>query len=115
MIKLSNQQIAALVKKIKQDIDAPAKEHNQKIYNSKEYQEFFATNADCKSFIYLHEKYDLNYSTYELNRIRDAAFQDQLLRMPAITSSDIETEIVLATIDANDLETLIKTVSEKFK
>ena len=115
MIKLSNQQIAAIVKKIKQDIYAPSKEHNEKIRSSKEYMEFFDTDVDCKLFIDLHKKYDLNYSTYDLNQIRNNTFKDQFMSIPTITDSEIETEVVLATIDANDLETLIQTVSKKFK
>lgn len=115
MIKLSNSQIDALCRKIKNDILAPAKEHNKAIRESEEYKNFYDTNADCLTLKALDAKYHMSYVSSELSKVREYHFKDKYKEEPYIKDQDIETEVLLATIDASDLQALIETVSKKFK
>lgn len=115
MIKLSNQQIAALTNKIIEELTAPINEHNQKVYDSQEYKNFYDTDTDCLLYKQLDAKYNLNYPDSDLRKIRQSAFKHQLKSTDHISRYQIESEIVLATIDASDLQTLIETVSKKFQ
>lgn len=115
MIKLSNQQVLALVSKIKNELSAPIKEHNQKIFDSEEYKNFITTNEDCILYKSLSQKYKFDYLESRLETIRKTHFKDSLRDLPYIPDRDIENEIILATIDSENLQSLIKSVSEKFK
>lgn len=114
-IKLSNLQISALAHKIKEEIAAPIKEHNEKIVNSEEYKNFFETNEDCIAFKALSDKYDFNYPGSDISKIRSFYFKPLLIAEKHIRQEDIEREIILATIDTADIDSLVAKVSEKFK
>ena len=117
-IKLSNAQACALASKIKEEINAPTKEHNNNILKSDEYVNFFTTNEDCKALtrIQSHLEEKNHYWCKELkNIIRSEAFKEQFKTTAYISSDLVLNEIHLATIDAADLSSLIEAVSSKFK
>lgn len=115
MIKLTNQQVAALSSKIYDDLIQPIREHNKLILNSKEYENFESTNNDCIILDEIKNKYNLdNYNFNNIkSQIKNKYFKDKL-QSYNITKSDIEQEIVLATIESKDLQSLIEIVSQKF-
>lgn len=117
MIKLSKVQIEALAGRIIDGIKQPAKEYNQKIQESDDYKLFFERNADCIELQRIHKKYKLD--SYDINRlqgyIRTREFEEKFKPVPHINQSAVETEIILMTIESEDLNKLIEAVSNKFK
>ena len=115
MIKLTNQQISALTSKIYNDLEQPILEYNKLILNSKEYKNFESTNNDCIILDEIKNKY--NFDDYHFDniksQIKNKYFEDKI-QSNNIRKSDIEQEIVLATIESENLQTLIKIVSQKF-
>jgi hypothetical protein len=121
-IRLSNAQVNALAEKINQDLIAsiinPVNEANRPIIESEEYKNFELTNEECITLRTIQEKYD--FSSYDFNRyyrtIKSSYFKNKLQAIPTIASfNSIINEIHLATIDATDLDSLIKIVSSKLK
>ena len=113
-IKLSSEQTNALVREIIDRIQAPARAHNEAIEESKEYQEFIDVNADCKLLTDLEKQYDLSYMHAAKQKIRTSFFKARFVKIPYIDEVKVRREIVLATIDAKDLDSLIEKVSTKF-
>lgn len=114
-IKLSNLQIGALAHKIKDEINTPIDSHNQKVYDSPEYKNFFTTNEECILLNQMSDKYNFSYLNSNLDAIRRFHFKELLIEKKYINIDTVEREIILATIDATDMESLIAAVSLKFK
>lgn len=117
MIKLSKAQIEALASRIIDGIKQPAKEYNQKIQESDDYKLFFERNADCIELQRIQKKYKLD--SYDINRlqgyIRTKEFEGKFKPVPHVNQGAVETEIILMTIESEDLNKLIEAVSNKFK
>ena len=113
-IKLSSEQTNALVREIVDRIQEPAKAHNEAVEQSKEYQEFINVNVDCKLLTDLEKQYDLSYMHAAKQKIRTHFFKIRLVKVPYVDEVKVRREIVLATIDAKDLDSLIEKVSTKF-
>ena len=117
MIKLSKVQIEALASKIISDIKRPVIEYNKSIENSDEYKLFFERNEDCIELQRIQKKYKLD--SYDINRlqgyIRTKEFEGKFKPVPHVNQGAVETEIILMTIESEDLNKLIEAVSNKFK
>ena len=116
MIKLSKVQIEALASKIISDIKRPVIEYNKSIENSDEYKLFFERNEDCIQLTQICKKYDLD--DYEIkrlkNNIRSLIFKDAFKSVPSLSQGAVEQEIILMTIESEDLSKLVEQVSLKF-
>ena len=116
MIKLSKTQIEALAVKIISDIKRPVIEYNKSIENSDEYKLFFERNEDCIQLTQICEKY--NFDDYEIkrlkNNIRYLTFKDAFKDVPSLSQGAVEQEIILMTIESEDLSKLVEQVSLKF-
>lgn len=116
MIKLSKVQIEALASKIISDIKRPVIEYNKSIENSDEYKLFFERNEDCIQLTQICKKYDLD--DYELkrlkNNIRFLTFKNAFKSVPSLSQGAVEQEIILMTIESEDLSKLVEQVSLKF-
>jgi hypothetical protein len=120
-IKLSNAQVSALADKIieafKTEIVLPVRNFNKAIDESPEYLNFYESNEDCKTITAIQQKIgsDPYYFGYVRSEIRRIAFADKYQKEPSLSNSKVISEIHLATIDAADVESLIKAVSAKFR
>lgn len=123
-MKLSNKQIEALANKIISELKAPYLKHIKDIENSSEYINFISENKDCKELSKIASKYstDSTDSYYSVagfiksaqNLIKTEYFKDKFLEVPRFNHSDIENEITLATIECDNLDSLIESIKFKF-
>ena len=116
MIKLSKVQTEALATKIIRDIQQPTIDFNAKIVASEEYKNFYKTNPDCIAIQKIAKKYgsETYHANYLMEEIKKSVFKDQLKSVPHVKQAMVEEEIILLTIDCEDLPKLIETVSKKF-
>lgn len=116
-MKLNKQQISALAKKITTEINAPIKKHNKAIMDSEEYINFFETCSDCIELSKMKEKYNLN--DYDIrfiqNNIRNYFFDSKFIKEYNISSSKVEEDIIIETIEDVSVEELINKLIEKYK
>jgi len=116
-IKLNKEQIQALARKIKSEIVNPITEYNDTIRKSSEFVNFAKENKDCKAIEEIFrrngiEQYDLNNAQ---NRIRNKYFCTKFKREPSINLDSLYDTITLESIWCEDLNSLIATVSEKYR
>lgn len=116
-MKLNKQQISALAKKITTEINAPVKKHNKAIMDSEEYINFFETCPDCIELSRLEEKYNLDdYNIRSMQgRIRSYFFGPRFIKEYNISSSKVEEDIIIETIEDVSVEELINRLIEKYK
>ena len=116
-MKLNKQQISALAKKITTEINSPIKKHNKAIMDSEEYTNFFETCPDCIELSRIQEKYDLSdYNIRSMqSRIRNYFFDSKLIKEYNISSSKVEEDIIIETIEDVSVEELINKLIEKYK
>ena len=119
--KLSKEQIKAIANRIIANHIAtkikPIVEFNHNINNSEEYVNFFLQNEDC--IILNRIESESKLSSYHFDNIRNDIkgqyFRTKYKPIPCkLEQENVIDEIYLATIDAKDMESLIKIVSEKF-
>lgn len=122
-MKLSNKQIEALANKIISELEAPYLKYNKDIENSSEYINFTSENKDCKELFKIASKYSTDYdSCYSVvgfiksaqSLIKTEYFKDKFLKIPRLNLSDVENEITLATIECDNLDSLIESIKSKF-
>ena len=122
-MKLSNKQIVALTDKIISELEAPYRKYNKDIENSSEYINFISENKDCKELFKIASKYSTNsnsccsvmgYIKTAQNLIKTEYFKDKFLKYPRFSHSNIENEITLATIECDNLDSLIESIKSKF-
>lgn len=107
-MKLSKVQVRALAENIHDRIRAPYMKHNVEISSSEEYKNFTTTNVDCIAITKIGKKYDLENSAERLIRdIKEDYFKDIFVKVPYISISSIEREIVLNTIEESSVEEII--------
>jgi len=115
-MKLNKTQISALAEKIVKDIKTPYREHNVAIRESVEYKNFFDTNDDCIMLDTLKQKHKLDeykISMFKEN-IREVHFRPQLKEVPSVTTSMIENDIIIETIEDISVDILIETLVKKY-
>ena len=116
-MKLSKQQVEAIAAKIKKNVVDPINQQNNIIKNSKEYTDFEITNKDCIEINRICEKYDdTYYSRQIISKIKNKYFENVLMPLPSFgyDNSDIINDIILGTIEYDNLDELINSLSEKY-
>lgn len=120
-MKLSNKQVEVLANKIISELKAPYLKRIKDIENSSEYINFISENEDCKELSKIASKYSTG-SYYSVdgfiksaqNLIKTEYFKDKFLEVPRLNPLDIENEIILATIECDNLDSLIESIKFKF-
>ena len=116
-MKLSKQQVEAIASKIKKNVVEPINRHNDNIKNSFEYVEFEKLNKDC---LKLKELLSIYNADYQLNqiicKIKSDYFKDKLILLPnfGYDNCDIINDIIIGTIEYENLEELINGLSKKY-
>ena len=132
-MKLTNQQIKALAKKIHKDVNDKINEYNNSIDNDTNFKKWLSKNKeyanlmndftkaylrikDCKELSdnmgYYFDK--MNVSEKNTYAIFKHIFNETLDLKKDVSLETIENEIILATIEHDDLESLTKFLYEKF-
>ena len=116
-MKLSKQQVEAIASKIKKNVVEPINQHNNEIRNSVEYTEFENSNKDCLKLKSLLANYDVNYHVNQIiSKIKNDYFKDKFISIPnfGYDNCDIINDIILGTIEYDNLEELINNLSAKY-
>ncbi len=116
-MKLSKQQVEAIASKIKKNLVDPINYYNSEIRNSNEYTDFESTNKDCIEINRICEKHDdTYYSRQIISKIKNKYFENVLRPLPSFgyDNSDIINDIILGTIEYDNLDELIGKLSEKY-
>ena len=116
-MKLSKQQIEAIASKIKKNITDPINQHNNAIRSSTEYINFENTDKDCIAINNICEKYGENYYSKQIvSKIKDKHFNDIFIKLPVFGRDNIDliNDIVLGTIEYDNLDELINNLSKKY-
>lgn len=116
-MKLSKQQIEAIASKIKKNVVEPVNQHNNEIRNSVEYTEFENLNKDCIKLRALLGSYSVDYQINQIiSKIKNEYFKDRFLPTPSFgyNNEDIVNDIILGTIEYDNLEELINNLSAKY-
>ena len=116
-MKLSKQQVEAIAAKIKKNVVDPINQHNNAIRNSVEYIDFENLNKDCIKLRVLLDKYSVNYQVNQIiSKIKSDYFKDRFLSTPnfGYDNVDIINDIILGTIEYDNLDELINSLSEKY-
>ena len=116
-MKLSKQQVEAIASKIKKQVVDPINNYNREIRNSKEYIDFETTNKDCIAINKIGEKYDETYYSRQIiSKIKNEYFENVLMPLPSFgyDNSDIINDIILGTIEYDNLDELINNLSAKY-
>ena len=116
-MKLSKQQVEAIASKIKKQVVDPINYYNSEIKNSKEYIDFETTNKDCIAINKICEKHDdTYYSRQIISKIKNKYFENMFMPLPSFgyDNCDIINDIILGTIEYDNLDELIGKLSEKY-
>lgn len=116
-MKLSKQQVEAIASKIKKNVVEPINQHNNEIRNSVEYTEFENLNKDCIKLRALLGSYDVDYHVNQIiSKIKNDYFKEKFISTPSFgrDNCDIINDIILGTIEYDNLEELINNLSEKY-
>ena len=116
-MKLSKQQVEAIAAKIKTNITRPINIHNAEIRNLAEYTNFENINKDCVKLKALLADYSVDYQINQIiSKIKNDYFKDRFLPTPnfGYDNVDIINDIILGTIEYDNLDELINSLSEKY-
>ena len=132
-MKLTNQQVKALAKKIYKDINDKINEYNDSINNGVNFKEWLSKNKkyvdlindftktylrikDCKELSdtmgYYFDRIDV--SEKNIDTTLKYLFSKTLRLKKGVSLDAIENEIILATIEYDDLDSLTKSLYKKF-
>lgn len=116
-LKLNKIQMEALARKISSEIIAEAVAHNDAITNSEEYKKFAEVNEDCLLVKELYDTYhfDAYYCNSIINKIRSTYFKDKFVSIPKASANSILDDIIIETIECDDIEVITKKIIEKYK
>jgi len=116
-MKLSKQQVEAIASKIVRQVVDPINKHNNEVKLSKEYIDFESTNKDCIEINRICKEYDDTYHSRQIaQKIKDTYFKDRFIKSPSFgyNNVDIINDIILGTIEYDNLDELINKLSEKY-
>ena len=132
-MKLTNQQIKALAKKIHKDVNDKINEYNNSIDNDTNFKKWLSKNKeyanlmndftkaylrikDCKELSdnmgYYFDRIDV--SEKNIDTTLKYIFSKTLKLKKGVSLDAIENEIILATIEYDDLDSLTKSLYKKF-
>jgi hypothetical protein len=116
-MKLNNVQIDAIVRTVVEKIEEPYRLHNNQIFESDEYVNFFNTNLDCLRLKEMEVKYE--FDEYRVNvaleKMRHHYFKDRLVNVPYINRSTLRDSVILMTIDEVSISDLIDDLVKSYK
>ena len=116
-MKLSKQQVEAIAAKIKKNVVEPINQHNNEVRNSVEYTDFENINKDCLKLKALLANYEVSYQINQIiSKIKNDYFKDRFISTPnfGYDNVDIINDIILGTIEYDNLDELINSLSEKY-
>ena len=116
-MKLSKQQVEAIAAKIKKNVVDPINQRNNEVRNSVEYIEFENLNDDCIKLRALLNKYSVDYHVNQIiSKIKNDYFKDRFLPTPnfGYDNVDIINDIILGTIEYDNLDELINNLAAKY-
>jgi len=116
-MKLNKQQVEAIAAKIKKNVVEPISQHNNAIKNSVEYTDFENLNTECIKLKALLANYGVDYHVNQIiSKIKNDYFKDKLISPPSFgyDNVDIINDIILGTIEYDNLDELINNLSEKY-
>ena len=116
-MKLSKQQVEAIASKIKKNVVEPINQHNNAIRNSVEYTDFENINEKCIKIKNLLSGHGVDYQLNQIIcKIKNDYFKDILISPPnfGYDNVDIINDIILGTIEYDNLDELINSLSEKY-
>ena len=117
-LKLTKDQRHALANKIAKEIKQPAIDFNKELKDSYEYKTFLDNNEDYIIASSLNIKYKNIFTDYNLSRlgkrILEEEFNDRLMKVSNVSTDSIENDIILETIECDNLESLITKIKDKY-
>ena len=116
-MKLSKQQVEAIASKIKKQVVDPINHYNSEIRNSKEYINFENTNKDIIALKKLCEKHNVEYHANQIiSSIKKEHFKDSFMPLPEFgyNNCTITNDIILGTIEYDNLDELINNLAAKY-
>ena len=116
-MKLSKQQVEAIASKIKKNVVEPISQHNNDIRNSVEYTDFENIDEKCIKLKELLAGHGVDYQIHQIiSKIKTDHFKDKLVSTPnfGYDNVDIINDIILGTIEYDNLDELINSLSEKY-
>lgn len=114
-MKITKVQLNALASEIADSIKQEINTHNQLVYSSEEYLNFF-NNDDCEMIKLLANGYGVPESNTNifLASLRTNHFKDRIKYLPHYLQTNIEREIIIKTIEGDDLTDIISQIKLKF-
>lgn len=120
-MKLSGQQIQALAEKISKELSNDISKRNQEIKNQKE--AWYLKKLSLKENKGLKEFYENHKNSYQRNDIRcflEDKYPTEAANLPIelgnrISTNDIRTDIVLETIECENIDEIIKKIKSKYQ
>jgi hypothetical protein len=116
-MKLNKQQVEAIASKIKKNVIDPISQYNNDIRNSVEYTDFENLNEKCIKLKELLSNLGVDYQINQIIcKIKNDYFKDKLISPPnfGYDNCDIINDIILGTIEYDNLDELINSLSEKY-
>jgi len=114
MKQLSKIQVNALAKKITLELNSIVNEKNSLVVKSDEYVNFFKNDPDCIILSEIGNKYNMNdyYISNYQQAIRNKKFRKSII-LELFTVSQVENEIILETIDCDNINEVISKIKER--
>lgn len=119
MVELNRAQISSLANRIANELNLETKKTNEVVLGSQEYMDFDSTNPDSVLLreIALRNGLALNHSGLQsmIGSIKTNAFSNRIVKVRYYSQSDIENEIILGTIDGENLSEICESVKDRIK
>jgi hypothetical protein len=117
MKRLTKMQVKALASRIIEEIKQPIRDHNNKIKESKAYIQF-SERKDMQKIVNLSMKYKMEGDNGKIWRyieeLRSTYFADKLIKIPYLSFFEIENDIIVSTIECDNLDSLIESIKQKY-
>lgn len=116
-MKLTKMQVSALADKIIDEIKQPIIDNNKNVKESKTYRQFWE-RKDVQKVCEIAVNYGMDTQNYEVKRfvdqMMDGYFSNKIKPIPYINKSFIESDIIVSTIEHDDLNSLIESIKLKY-
>ena len=117
-MRLTKMQVSALADKIIGDIQDPISVHNSEVMKTKAYQQFWE-RSNVQKLLKIAIEGGLDSEDCNLKRVIETMkknyFKDKFIDIPRLNRHSIENDIIVSTIEYNDLDDLIISIKSKYK
>lgn len=116
-MKLSKQQVEAIASRVRKNVIDPINKYNNAIRNSAHYINFENVDRDCIELKALLDRHEVSYQVNQIiSKIKSDYFKDKFIQPPSFgyDNIDIINDIVLGTIEHDNLDELISSLTEKY-